>query len=342
MYLGDDGKPYSAISSLAAASIETLETAKKNGQKKLFIYGGEQEVTTDEKKRGMNPNLYDIDDLIDLKTKIEELKKQITVPDKQEPDRDKKIYGQIVRVLSNNMVYDQLENGETDGRTEDVVRLENRNLLGLLRGSGVCQGYAEIIRNLSAEYGIQVESVRGSNAEGSHEWNQVKLDGIWYDDDFTSYREFLANDNLDMCGSFLMGTKNGVPITQSYGYKTSKNIHAIGVHVPLYGKKNFLNYGREQQQEHVQPHEKEMETEESIKDKVGEEAKPKTQGQRQDEKQAETIWMNRLQANNDNVAKMQDGAKKQKDVVKLIQDLDREHNQDRHQEIQEQNEGQGR
>lgn len=86
------------------------------------------------------------------------------------------------------------------------------------------------------------------------------------------------------------------------------------------------------------------EKEESIKDEVGDEIKPKTQSQRQDEQQAEAIWMNRLQTNNDNVAKMQDGAKKQQDVVKLIQDLDREHRQDRNQQIQEENQdnGQGR
>lgn len=341
MYLGDDGKPYSAISSLAAVSIETLEKAKKQGDKKIFIFGGEHELTPDEKKRGMNPNLYDIDDIIVLKTKIVELKKQITVPDKNEPDRDKKIYGQIVRVLSKNIVYDQLENGESDGRSEDVVKLENRNLLGLLRGSGVCQGFAEIVRNFAAEYGIQAESVRGSALKTSHEWNQVKLDGIWYDDDFTNYRKILVDGDLDKCSCFLMGARNGQSLTQQSGYKTSKKTHNVGVQIPLDAKKNFLNYGITQQQA-IQPHEKEMETEESIKDEVGEEAKPKNQGQKQDEKQAETIWMNRLQANNDNVAKMQDGAKKQQDVVKLIQDLDRGHNQDRHQEIQEQNEGQGR
>lgn len=343
MYLGDDGKPYRAITSLAVASIVSLENAKKSGDKKVFIYGGEHELTPDEKKMGMNPNLYDIDDLIAIKTKIEELKKQITVPGKNEPDRDKKIYGQIVRVLSQNIVYDQLENGEADGRSEEVVHLENRNLMGLIRGSGVCQGYAEIVRNLSAEYGIQVESVRGSNGQESHEWNQVKLDGIWYDDDFTSYRKMLVNGDLDECHSFLIGSKNGESLTKRHGYTTSQKIHAVGVHIPINGKKNFLNYGRTQQQV-VQPHEKERPPEESIKDEVGDETKPKTQSQQQDEQQAEAIWMNRLQTNNDNVAKMQDGAKKQQDVVKLIQDLDREHRQDRNQQIQEenQNNGQGR
>ena len=317
---------------MAATSIERLEAAKKNGQKKLFIYGGEHELTPDEKKKGINPNLYDIDDLIDLKTRIEELRSQITVPDKKEPDRDKKIYGQIVSVLSQNIVYDQLENGETDGRSEDVVHLENRNLLGLLRGSGVCQGYAEIIRNLAAEYGIQVESVRGSNGQESHEWNQVKLDGVWYDDDFTSYRKMLASGDIDNCHSFLMGSKNGKPLTQQFGYTTSKKIHNVGVHVPLNGKKNFLSYGRTEQ---------ERPPEESIKDEVGDESKPKTQSQQQEEQQAETIWMNRLQANNDNVAKMQDGAKKQQDVVKLIQNLDREQRQEKNQQIQEENQNNG-
>lgn len=234
---------------------------------------------------------------------------------------------------------------ENNGRDDTVAHLEDRNLLGLIRGMAVCQGNAEIIRNLCAEYGIQASVIRGKGIDGGgHAWNQVQLDGIWYDDDFTSYQGLLAKNQLDKCQAFLMGAVNGVTLTDYNKYVAYNRIQPVGKNLPLTDKKTLLNYGRVQQQtqqQSVQPHEKERPPEESIKDEVGDESKPKTQSQQQEEQQAEAIWMNRLQANNDNVAKMQDGAKKQQDVVKLIQDLDREQRQEKNQQIQEENQNNG-
>ena len=155
IYLTDDGKMCYAINSLADTSLNALQQFQKAGLTQLYIYGGESEVTPDQHKEGINFNLYSIDDLIQVKSKIEEIKKQIKIPESKDPNRQKKIYGQIVAILGKDMQYDELEDGPS-------ARLENRNLLGLLNGRAVCQGYIEIIRNLSAEYGIQSESVRGT------------------------------------------------------------------------------------------------------------------------------------------------------------------------------------
>ena len=359
IYLTDDGRICYAIDSLADTPLVALEQFKKSGLTNLYIYGGENEITPNQHSKNFNFNLYSIDDLIKAKSKILELKKEIKLPDKNDPDREKKIYGQIVRNLSQMVIYDEWGASESieeyesktgksheecieknDQRNLDCARLESRNLLGFLNGETVCQGNAEIIRNIAAEYGITVECIRGTKS-GAHEWNQVKLDGIWYDDDFTNYREALAKGDFASCQCFLIGTRyDGKPLTKVVGYKTKEKIHDVGSNFPMDEKKVLLNYGRVQQQAHqqaIQPHEKERPPEESIKDEVGDESKPKTQSQEQDEQQAEVIWMNRLQACDEQVAKIQDGAKKKQEVVKLIQDLEQERRQEKNAEIQEEN-----
>lgn len=50
--------------------------------------------------------------------------------------------------------------------------------------------------------------------------------------------------------------------------------------------------------------------------------------------------MNSFQACDEKVAKMQDGAKKKQEVVRLIQNLEQEHKQDQNRHIQEENENQ--
>lgn len=70
--------------------------------------------------------------------------------------------------------------------------------------------------------------------------------------------------------------------------------------------------------------EQEKQQEESIKDEVGDEFKPKTPEQQKDEEQAELIWTHRLQVKVDEADKLQDGAPRKREVVQLIQDLDRD------------------
>lgn len=194
-YLTDDGRTCFAINSLASVSITTLENFKKSGQNQIYIYGGDNEIKPIEHEKGFNFNLYSIDDLIQIKSRIQELKKQIKLPPEQDKHRQKKIYAQIVRVLSENIEYDYWGAGinkdkyerltgksydeyikENSGRDKNITDLEDRNLVGLIRGMAVCQGNAEIIRNLTSEFGIQSICVRGKNNDGAdHMWNQSKM-----------------------------------------------------------------------------------------------------------------------------------------------------------------------
>ncbi len=334
LYLTDDGKLCYAIDSLASFSSNELNQLKKSGMTQLYIYGGENEITPDEHSEGMNFNLYNIDDLIQVKSKIENIKSQIKLPDSKDIHREKEIYGQIVKILSESMQYDELE-------VDNHAKLENRNLLGLLNEKGVCQGYIEILRNIAAEYKIQVESIRGLIPENGkktgHEWNQVKLDGIWYDDDFTNYRKFLSTNNLDLCHCFLMGVRtDGISSSKYIGYETHRKSHSVGKNPPLSDKKYFLTYGHVKQQS-IQPQEKEKTSEKSIKDQVGDEYKPKTQEEQQDEQDTQTLWINRLQACDKTVDNMPEGAKKKQEIVQLIQILEQEKRQERDEQIQVEN-----
>ena len=127
----------------------------------------------------------------------------------------------------------------------EYASLEDRNLLGLIKGRTVCQGNAEIIRNLCAEYEIEATSVRGKIPEGAHEWNQVKLDGVWYDDDFTNYQYKLIKNKLNDCDTFLMGTDRGIAYTIREGYDSYEETNQVGLPFKKEDKVYLLNYGRE-------------------------------------------------------------------------------------------------
>ena len=122
---------------------------------------------------------YDADTYIKCKTKIDELLGDIDFQKYDGiPNREKYIFGEIVRRLS-NITYDKasLRKG---ANTDKYVSV--RNLVGgLLDGSCVCLGYSEILRNTLACCGIESKLIAG----GGHVWVQAKLDGQWYNVDLT-------------------------------------------------------------------------------------------------------------------------------------------------------------
>lgn len=79
----------------------------------------------------------------------------------------------------------------------------------------------------------------------------------------------------------------------------------------------------------------------SIKDEIGEEFKPKTQGEQNQEQEIETEWQNQFQSWERDALTLPNGAKKKQEVTKEISDLIKERDKDREQS-QEQNEEQER
>ena len=94
--------------------------------------------------------------------------------------------------------------------------LISTNLRSILNGISNCFGNAEVIRNLGHYFNIVVKNVTGVG----HTWNQVYLDGIWYDDDFTQYSPCISTGNY----THVMVLKN---FLRGYSIEGDKKIRDI-------------------------------------------------------------------------------------------------------------------
>ena len=84
-------------------------------------------------------------------------------------------------------------------------------------------------------------------------------------------------------------------------------------------RRNQLSAEQNKGQQEIEPQEQE-----SIKDEIGDEFKPKTQQQEQEEQQVETMWQNRFQLWDRDSVNLPNGAKRKEEAVKVIQDIERE------------------
>lgn len=138
---------------------------------------------------------YNREEYENCRKKIDEILSKIQIPDDNDPNREKKIFAQIYKVLGKTISYDYYAISE-DGKENKRLQTTSRNMIGgLLKGEAVCAGYADILRNTLACAGIYSEligskidytkhSVSKSNPAG-HAWNLVLLDGIKYWTDLT-------------------------------------------------------------------------------------------------------------------------------------------------------------
>ena len=148
---------------------------------------------------------YSVEEYRFCRTMIDELISGIEMGDENDSDREKKIFGQVINRLANHMSYDYAAIKEKK-EERDVI---SRNMYGgLIEGKCVCSGYAEIVRNVFSCLGIEARYVDGYpeakkndesfEVEGKkykckgHAWNQIKLDGVWYNMDLTWDRDAIV------------------------------------------------------------------------------------------------------------------------------------------------------
>lgn len=89
--------------------------------------------------------------------------------------------------------YDEYAISE-EGEKDQLLQITTRNLEGgLLDNSCVCGGYAEILRNVLAQKGIESKVIIGKDSEkgASHAWNQIKIGNKWFNVDLTWDRDEL-------------------------------------------------------------------------------------------------------------------------------------------------------
>ena len=184
-------------------------------------------------------DVYDKQTYIKCKKKIDEYIKDVDIEGLPTniPNRDKVIFGRICQLLS-RITYDY--SAISDSTEISRKRRTSRNLVGgLLEDTCVCAGYAEIIRNIFSSCDIPCNFICGFRDDKDeevvgHAWNQIKLDGIWYNLDFTqvagSIHKFLIRDKTglglgyidsQLVDTFLLKSDIDFPTTKEYKTETS-------------------------------------------------------------------------------------------------------------------------
>lgn len=78
--------------------------------------------------------------------------------------------------------------------------LPESNLEGVINGKSICGGYSLILKQALELVGIETKyRVGGCLTEELHAWNQVNLDGVWYNTDLTFDAVKIAEEKLPNC-----------------------------------------------------------------------------------------------------------------------------------------------
>lgn len=126
-----------------------------------------------EKQALISNDNYSKEEYITIYNSLKELVNDID-SELPEVEKIKIVYDRIIHKVTYNF----------DGVTN--VSLSNQNLLGgLVNNSCVCEGYSKILQQALSLVGIESVVVGGNGEmeDGGHIWNQVRIDGIWYNAD---------------------------------------------------------------------------------------------------------------------------------------------------------------
>ena len=161
-----------SIKDTSEITLEQIEELKKQGINidRVYVNTG----WTETQNRG-----YSLETFSAIKERMNGLTCDI---DKNATEQEK--YLQIREKITSSIKYDYAALNTT---ANDRDYYASRNLEnGLLRGTCVCAGYSDIMKNALAELGIESKYVEGKTNKGElHAWLQVKIDGKWYNDDIT-------------------------------------------------------------------------------------------------------------------------------------------------------------
>ena len=168
---------------------------------------------------------YSREEYTKVREEIDKIISQVKLPEESDPDREKKIFSDIYKILGKKIEYDNYAISE-EGTKDDKLQITCRNLLGgLLENKCVCAGYADILRNVLACTGIYSEFIGAMpdfengipynfKDPSGHAWNLVKLDGKKYWTDLTWDANNIKSDRYPL-NYFLKSTKE-------FGHNTFK------------------------------------------------------------------------------------------------------------------------
>lgn len=185
------------LNNLNAISIDLLSDIQKN----VIDYGSMKFKLNEE---SFDDTEYTFAELSAIMIKMEELTAGID-PNASEMDKFATIYER----MTNSITYDHDCIRRTDklearrkkewndkdytaaGKTTGEIKQERREAAGLygglVNGKAICAGYAMILHEALQYVGIKSKYLEGYPLDGTHghAWNQVKIDGKWYNVDST-------------------------------------------------------------------------------------------------------------------------------------------------------------
>lgn len=119
---------------------------------------------------------------------------------KGQQDREKVIFGILIPRILENTKYSLNAQEEYEKKSKTIrfgkptYNHISNEMLGLIKGKCVCRGYAGIVRDVFRSVGISVNVITGMSEYVGHAWNQIKLDGEWYNIDVTWDREYILRE----------------------------------------------------------------------------------------------------------------------------------------------------
>lgn len=135
-------------------------------------------------------DIYCIEDFEKMQLQINGILSQV---DQSLPKLDR--FMRIYEILGKKIQYEFDDDGEPSSRGE-----AHNMIGGLLENTCVCEGYSKILQQVLRCNGIECKCVCGKGKSEEHAWNQVKIDGQWYNCDLTWDAPRLAeNMPLEWC-----------------------------------------------------------------------------------------------------------------------------------------------
>lgn len=133
---------------------------------------------------------YKIDTYIKLRKAIEELLENVDT----EADQLTKFLN-VYKILGTTIMYDNILEGEIKEYSKNNIDKSSNLENGLLEKKCIDSGYAEILKNALAILEIDSKIIRGTYAgiSDKHIWNQVKIDGTWYNVDLAQDSKKMSN-----------------------------------------------------------------------------------------------------------------------------------------------------
>ena len=141
-----------------------------------------------------------------------------SIPDYCKGD-ELKTFTYIYVLLSKKLCYDEYASDLADQhlggfdreQAYDLIINPASNISCLRRGTALCGGYAKTLAALLESVGIETEIV---SMKGVHSWNQVKINGEWYNCDLTNDSDFIAEGLA--CPHFLKSNVDDCNYTKRY------------------------------------------------------------------------------------------------------------------------------